>query len=81
METVEVLKIYANDVWVESDFCGGKHVMIQSQMPGTEPFCYCSFNYDYAYTSNASIRHAASSMALALGATEPVEFRERGLGG
>ena len=79
METVKVVRVYERKVWVEGDMMGDKHVMVQHQAPGCEPFCYCSFHYDYAYTDNASIRNAAERMALALGATEPVEFRTRPL--
>ena len=37
-----------------------------------EPFCYCSFKYNYAYTSNAKILQDALDMAVNLGAKEPV---------
>ena len=79
METAKVVKVYERKVWVEGDMMGDKHVMVQHQAPGCEPFCYCSFHYDYAYTDNASIRRAAERIALELGAVEPVEFRERPL--
>jgi hypothetical protein len=77
MEMVEVVKVYGQTVWVESDFFGSKHVMVQSDAPGTEPFCYCSFHYGYGYTDNRSVHEAAQRMAVSLGATEPVEFRQR----
>lgn len=77
METVEIVKVYENKVWVESDLFGGKHVMVQSASPRAEPFCYCSFHYGYGYTDNATIHNAATRMAISLGATEPVEFRTR----
>ena len=77
METANVVEVYEKKVWVEGDFSGSKHVMMQHQAPGCEPFCYCSFHYDYGYTDNASIRRASERMALDLGATEPVEFRTR----
>ncbi len=79
IETVEVVKVYGNKVWVESDFFGSKHVMVQSEASGRSPFCYCSFNYAYGYTDNLSVHEAAQSMAISLGATEPVEFRQREL--
>ena len=79
METVEVVKVYGNKVWVESDFFGSKHVMVQSEMPGAEPCCYCSFNYCYGYTDNQSIHDAALRMAASLGAPDPIEFRQREL--
>ena len=77
METVEVVKVYGNTVWVESDFFGSKHVMVQSEASGAEPCCYCSFNYCYGHTDNRSVHEAALRMAVSLGATEPVEFRQR----
>jgi hypothetical protein len=77
METVEIVKVYENKVWVESNLFGGKHVMVQRASPRAEPFCYCSFHYGYGYTDNASIHNAATRMAISLGATEPVEFRTR----
>ena len=44
-----------------------------------EPFTYCTFNYNYMYTSNAGTLDAALQMALSLGAIEPVEHRQREL--
>lgn len=72
METVEIVKVYDKKVWLENDFSGDIHVMVQHQAPGSEPFCYCSFHYHYGYTDNSSIKRAAERMALSLGATEPV---------
>ncbi len=77
METIEVVMVYGRRVWVESDFFGSKHVMLQSEAPGAEPFCYCSFHYGYGYTDNNSVHDEAIRMAVSLGATEPVEFRQR----
>jgi hypothetical protein len=77
MEIASVAEVKKKKVWVEADIMGDKHVMVQHQAPEFEPFCYCSFHYDYGYTDNASIRSAASRMAIALGAVEPVEFRNR----
>jgi len=79
METVEVVKVYGNKVWVESDFFGSKHVMVQSEAPGSEPCCYSSFYYCYGLTDNRSVHEAARSAAISLGATEPIEFRQREL--
>lgn len=79
LKTAEIVKVYEIKVWVEGDVMGGKHVMVQYQAPGEEPFCYCSFRYNYAYTDNASIRSAAEKMAISLGASQPVEFRSREL--
>jgi hypothetical protein len=77
VETVEVVHVYERTVWVEADFFGNKHVMVHHQAPGEEPFCYCTFFYDCKHTDNASIRRAAGRMAVALGAVEPVEIRNR----
>ena len=77
METLEVVKVYKNKVWAESDFFGSKHVMVQSEAPGCEPCCDCSFHYCYGHTDNRSVHDAALRMAVSLGAVEPVEFRMR----
>jgi hypothetical protein len=42
-----------------------------------EPFTYATFHYNYTYTSNAATWEAAHRLALALGATKPVEQRQR----
>jgi hypothetical protein len=62
-------------VWIEDDICGGRHVMLQHE--GMHAFCYASFHYDYAYTSNSGTWAAATELAKALGATEPIERRMR----
>lgn len=77
IETATVVHIYPNRVWIEDGICGDKRVMIQSEAPGSEPFAYCTFHYDYAYTSNATIWHRAEEVAVSLGATKPVERRFR----
>ena len=76
---VEAVEVLGRNVWIETDIAGSKHVMIQHDHPKSEPFTYCTFNYDYAYTSNVGIRSEAENMALALGATRPVEDRFRGI--
>lgn len=70
MSTIE--EVYKTDIWIESDMAGGKHVMIQHDVDGEKPFCYCSFKYNYAYTSNSTILKEAFDMAVKLGAKEPV---------
>jgi hypothetical protein len=77
VEAAEMVKVFERRVWVEGDIMGDKHVMIQHQDGESEPFCYCSFHYDYAYTSNSSIRSAAETMALSIGAKDPVEHKNR----
>jgi hypothetical protein len=62
-------------IWIEDDICGGRHVMLQHE--GMDPFCYASFQYDYAYTSNSGTHAVAHQLAVSLGATEPVEHRSR----
>lgn len=69
--------ILPTKVWVENDFFGGRHVMVQHE--GLEPFTYASFFYDWRYTSNSGTWDAACRLALSLGAQEPVESRMRKL--
>ncbi|NVZ11288.1 hypothetical protein HW932_18720 [Allochromatium humboldtianum] len=79
VETGEIAKIYERKIWIETDFHGDKHVMIQHQDGESEPFCYCSFFYDHRYTSNSNTHAAAENMAKALGAQEPIEYRSRSI--
>jgi hypothetical protein len=74
--TVKVVEILPTRVWIESDMMGARHVVMHHEGFG-EPFTYASFHYDYAYTSNSGTWDAAHTLALALGATEPVEQRQR----
>lgn len=76
LKTVEIVEILPTKVWIESDICGGRHVMRQHQ--GYEPFTYATFHYDYSHTSNSQTWADAKQVALAVGATEPVEQRQRG---
>jgi hypothetical protein len=75
LKQVEIVRILPTAIWIEDDFCGGRHVMLQHE--GMAPFCYASFHYNYAYTSNSGTWAEAQKLALALGATEPVERRSR----
>lgn len=61
--------------WIESDFFGGRHVVLQHE--GLEPFTYASFPYDYRYTSNSMTAIAAETVARSLGAVDPIEQRQR----
>ena len=70
-----VVEILPTRIWIESDMMGSRHVVLQHQ--GFEPFTYASFFYDYIYTSNVGTWEAAQRLALSLGATEPVESRQR----
>jgi hypothetical protein len=75
MESVEaatVVKVFDRKIWIESDFMGSRHVMIQHDDGESEPFCYCSFFYDHRYTSNGGTLRQAENMAKALGATEVI---------
>lgn len=77
MSKAEILKVHDRKIWIESDIFGGKHIMIQHDDGESQPFCYCSFNYDYAHTSNATIRREAERMAERLGATHPIVHKKR----
>jgi Zn-finger protein len=77
VEIAKVEKVFDRKIWIEDGIMGDKHVMIQHQDGESEPFCYCSFYYDYAYTSNSAIRDAAEKMAEALGGKSPIEYKTR----
>jgi len=79
IEPVCAVKIFDRKIWIEEDFFGNKHVMVQHEGHDSEPFCYCTFNYSYAHTSNSTIRNEAILMAMRIGAKEPVEIRFRKL--
>lgn len=79
VETGEIVKIYERKIWIETDFHGNKHIMVQHQDGENEPFCYCSFFYDHRYNSNSITHAAAQNMAKALGAQEPIEYRSRSI--
>lgn len=73
--TATIVKILKTDIWIEGDLWGDKHVVVQHE--GMKPFTYASFHYNYAYTSNAGIRDQATALAVSLGATAPVQERNR----
>ena len=75
IEQATIVEILPTKIWIESDMFGARHVMMQHQ--GCEPFTYCSFGYNYAYTSNVGTHEAAVSMAKSLGAVEPIEQKHR----
>jgi hypothetical protein len=77
IKQIQVTNIRDKKVWIEDDFSGDKYVMIKHDIDGFEPFCYCTFHYDYAYTSNSSIKARAEMMARSLGADEPIEHKSR----
>lgn len=75
LQQATLVEILPTRIWIESDMMGARHVMLQHE--GMQPFTYASFHYDYAYTSNSGTWAAAHSLALSLGAAEPVEARNR----
>ena len=79
MEIAKLVGVYGKKVWIESDFFGSRHVMVQHDAPGEEPFCYASFHYDHRHTCNSGTMSEARRLAIALGAAEPVEERSRQL--
>lgn len=75
-KTVEIVKVYGTQIWVESDILGDYHIMMQHE--GDNPFCYVSFHYNYAYTSNAQIHMEIVNMMKRLGVEEKdIEWRNR----
>ena len=68
IQQATIVEILPTAYWVESDFMGSKHIMIQHE--GMEPFCYCSFYYNYAYTSNSGMHREAVNMMANLGIKE-----------
>lgn len=74
-QTVRVVKIIPSKVWIESDWCGSKHVMRQHE--GHEPAQLATVYYCYGHTDNSSTRGMAEMIAKAFGAVEPIEHRHR----
>lgn len=75
-QTATVVEILPTRIWIESDMMGARHVMVHHEGFG-DPFAYATFHYNYAYTSNSGTLGAAINLALHLGATDPVEHRQR----
>lgn len=73
IQTGTIVEILPTRIWVESSVWGSRSVMLQHE--GCEAFAYCTFNYDYRYTSNAGTWAEAHDMARRLGAEEPIEHR------
>lgn len=80
IEKATIVKVFDRKVWIESDFLGSKHVMVQHDDGESQPFAFATFRYDYRYTDNSTIRACAEALARDLGATEPIEHRSRPLG-
>lgn len=79
LQTGTLVSVYDTKIWIESDMVGARHVMVEHQVPGCEPFCYASFHYDYRYTRNSGTHQTAEALAKSLGATEPIEHRSRSM--
>lgn len=75
----KVIHVYANRVWCESDFMGDRHVVVQSDAPGSEPFTVCTLRYSYLHCDNFTGRATAERIAEMFGATQPIEWRLRPL--
>lgn len=75
IQQATLVEILPTAIWIESGMMGERVVVLQHQ--GCEPFDYATFAYDYRYTSNSGTWEAARSLAIALGAKEPVEQRQR----
>ena len=73
IKTAKIVKILPTKIWIESDFFGARHVVMQHE--GYEPFRYATFNYDYAYTSNSNTMAQAEKLAKELGAVGAIEHR------
>ena len=78
IQTVEIVKIYPTKYWVEKDMFGSAHVMIQHE--DFHSFTYATFNYDYAYTSNAGVHSAVVEVMKGFGIEEKdIEWKHREL--
>lgn len=75
IEQAVLVKILPTKIWIESGMSGERAVMMQHE--GCEPFEYALFNYDHRYTCNSGTWSAAEAMARQLGATDPIEHRNR----
>lgn len=64
-------------IWMESGMAGDWHIMVQ--YADDAPFEYAALFYRYGYTDNATIHRAATDIAVSIGASEPVEERQRPL--
>lgn len=62
-------------IWIESGMAGDRHIMVQ--YGDDAPFEYAALFYRYGYTDNATIHRAATEIAVSIGASEPVEERQR----
>lgn len=77
----EIIKVHKpeipkNAVWIQSGPLGSIDVMVQHETED-EPSPFCTF---YGDLGNTDIRRDAENIAMSLGASRPVEFRENGRG-
>ena len=78
IKTAKIVKVYDTHVWVETDMFGDKHIMMQHET--MEPFCYASFHYNYAYTSNGQIHMEVVNMMKRFGVEEKdIVWKSRGI--
>lgn len=77
IQQATIVEILPTKIWIESDMLGARHVVLQHAT--CEPFTYATFWYGYGYTSNSGTLSSATSLALSLGATEPLEYKDRPL--
>jgi len=76
IEQAKIVSYIPTKVWIESGMGGERYVMRQYE--GYPAFEYARFGYDYSHTSNSGTMADATRLALALGATEPIEHKSRG---
>ena len=83
VKTAKIVEVIKLNIWVEKDFFGSSHIMMQhGNGEYGEPFCYVSFNYDYAFTSNAQIHIEVVNMMKQFGVEEKdIDWRSRPLPG
>lgn len=77
--SIKISKILERKVWIESDMFGDRHVCVRYEGTGVPSFTYATFHYHHAYTSNYGTLKDAEDLARQLGATDPIEIRNREL--
>lgn len=75
IKTAQIVEILPTKIWIESGMLGERVVVMRHE--GCNAFDYAVFNYDHQYTSNSTTWQAATNLALALGALEPIEHCQR----
>ena len=79
IKTAKIVEVIKLNIWVEKDMCGSSHIMMQhGNGEYGKPFCYATFNYDYAFTSNAGMHTQVVSMMKQFGIEEKdIDWRSR----